>query len=124
MGYPKRDHKTGGDRGGKRFGGPPPWKRGFDRPDMGRPMLHSAICADCGDRCEVPFKPNGRKPVLCVRCFKKDEGGGFDDRRSSPRREPPRDTRETRDNSSIQLQEQLRTINAKLDTILEALSDE
>lgn len=36
--------------------------------------LHQAICADCGKSCEVPFKPNGRKPVYCKECFARSEG--------------------------------------------------
>jgi len=42
--------------------------------------MHKATCADCGKECEVPFKPNGRKPVFCRSCFKKDDEGGFDRR--------------------------------------------
>lgn len=49
-----------GDRGG--FGG----RGGFDKP------MHSATCASCGNGCQVPFKPNGSKPVLCNNCFRKD----------------------------------------------------
>lgn len=32
-----------------------------------------ATCAQCNAVCEVPFKPNGKKPVYCRNCFKKDE---------------------------------------------------
>jgi len=35
-----------------------------------RPEMHRAICADCGESCEVPFKPSGNRPVLCSNCFK------------------------------------------------------
>lgn len=28
-----------------------------------------ATCAECNSSCTVPFKPNGRKPVLCSDCF-------------------------------------------------------
>lgn len=61
----------GGDRG----------DRNFDGPEM-----HQTVCDGCGDECEVPFKPNGRKPVYCRSCFKKEEGdeGSFD-RRSNDR---------------------------------------
>jgi CxxC-x17-CxxC domain-containing protein len=41
--------------------------RGFDRPQM-----HQATCASCGNGCEVPFKPNGSRPIYCRECFKKD----------------------------------------------------
>lgn len=32
--------------------------------------LFEATCADCGNSCQVPFKPNGRKPVYCRDCFR------------------------------------------------------
>ena len=64
--------KSGGrDRGGRDFGGGGR-DRGRGRSDFGEKRMHKAICAECGDRCEVPFKPSGDKPVLCSRCF----GGG------------------------------------------------
>ena len=34
-----------------------------------------AICAECGQSCEVPFKPMGGRPVYCRDCFSKREGG-------------------------------------------------
>ena len=46
------------DRGGGRFG--------RDRPPR---EMHKTTCADCGNECEVPFKPNGEKPVYCNDCF-------------------------------------------------------
>lgn len=40
--------------------------RRFDR----RPReMHKAICAECGNECEVPFKPTEGKPVYCKECF-------------------------------------------------------
>jgi len=56
--------------------------RGFDRP-----QLHRATCVACGDGCEVPFKPNGSKPVFCRDCFRKDGDGG------APKRFDRRDDR-------------------------------
>lgn len=32
-------------------------------------QMHQATCATCGDRCEVPFRPTGDKPVYCKNCF-------------------------------------------------------
>ncbi len=60
-GYQKRDFNKGGFGGGGRGGG----SRDFG----GRPEMHSAICASCGKTCEVPFRPNGEKPVYCRDCF-------------------------------------------------------
>ena len=60
----KRDFggRSGGDRGDSRggrrdFGG----NRGGDRE---RPQMHSAVCDDCGNNCEVPFRPTGDKPIF------------------------------------------------------------
>lgn len=60
------DFKRGG---GRDFGGRDN-RGGFDKPE-----LHKATCASCGNSCEVPFKPNGIKPVYCRDCFKKEGGG-------------------------------------------------
>ncbi len=38
-----------------------------------------AVCADCKQECEVPFKPSGGRPVYCRDCFsKRNEGKGGD----------------------------------------------
>ena len=59
--------RFGGNRGGGRFGG----NRGGGRFGRDRPPreMHKATCAECGKECEVPFKPNGQKPVYCDECF-------------------------------------------------------
>ncbi len=46
----------GGRRGGS-YGGP-------------REMC-KAVCSDCGQECEVPFKPTEGRPVYCRNCFQK-----------------------------------------------------
>jgi len=33
--------------------------------------MHKAVCADCGKECEVPFKPDGSRPVYCRECYAK-----------------------------------------------------
>ncbi len=55
-----RDDRRGGFRGGN--------NRGFDR---GPREMHKAVCADCGQECEVPFKPAEDRPVFCRDCFRK-----------------------------------------------------
>lgn len=84
----------GGDRGGSRggFSG----GQGGDR----RPVeMHKATCSTCGKPCEVPFRPDGSKPVLCSECFGKnrsDDRNGVDrrgdrfDRNDRPQRAPER----------------------------------
>ena len=66
MGSFSRDNKRSG--GNNRFGG---------SRDGGRPTMHRATCNDCGDSCQVPFRPTGSKPVYCSECFgQQNDGGG------------------------------------------------
>ena len=53
-------NRFGGDRGGG--GG------GFR--DFGPREMHKAVCSDCKQECEVPFKPTEGKPVYCRECYK------------------------------------------------------
>jgi len=63
----------GGWKGGsdRKFGGGGSFNRRDDR-GFDRPQMHQATCASCGNGCEVPFKPNGSRPIYCRECFKKD----------------------------------------------------
>ena len=67
--------------GGARFGN----KRPFDRDARGegRPEMHSATCANCHKPCEVPFKPDGSRPIYCRDCFGDNKPEGSE--RSSDR---------------------------------------
>ncbi|PVX24562.1 MAG: DNA-directed RNA polymerase [Candidatus Bathyarchaeum sp.] len=33
--------------------------------------MHSATCSDCGNECQVPFKPDPSRPVYCRDCWSK-----------------------------------------------------
>ncbi|MCK5037867.1 MAG: hypothetical protein KAS16_02100 [Thermoplasmata archaeon] len=33
--------------------------------------MHKATCSDCGNECEVPFKPSEGRPVYCRDCYQK-----------------------------------------------------
>ncbi len=69
-----RNGSRGGDRGGDR-GGFSGGNRGGDRREV---ELFKTTCTTCSKPCEVPFKPDGSKPVLCRDCFanKSDDRGG------------------------------------------------
>ncbi|QQG52780.1 MAG: hypothetical protein HY931_00915 [Candidatus Falkowbacteria bacterium] len=116
------DRRDSGSRGGFNRGGN---GGGFDRPAM-----HRATCAECGQSCEVPFKPTGERPVYCSNCFKnKDEGAPRRDDRHEHRPESRFDGRpEHREfnkpavNANNFSNEQFETLNAKLDKILRALN--
>ncbi len=58
-------NRGGGGRGGGGFGG------GGFRGDFGPRQMHKATCAECGQECEVPFKPTEGKPVYCRECYRK-----------------------------------------------------
>jgi CxxC-x17-CxxC domain-containing protein len=107
----------------KQFGG------GYDAPQM-----FPAVCNECGKQTEVPFRPNGKKPVLCRDCFQRENGqeprgqerqerrferNGFnarpdfrkhDDRPAAPAHQPS------------QYKKDFEALNAKLDRILALLS--
>jgi len=37
--------------------------------------MHKATCSECGNACEVPFRPTGDKPIFCNDCFSAKRGG-------------------------------------------------
>lgn len=39
--------------------------------------MHKATCSDCGNECEVPFKPTEGKPVYCRTCYAKHKPKRF-----------------------------------------------
>jgi len=45
--------------------------------------MFKAICAECGEECNIPFEPVDGRPVRCADCFKKNHRrfGGRDRRR-------------------------------------------
>jgi CxxC-x17-CxxC domain-containing protein len=55
----------------KRFDGKPAFnnKPSFGDRDKKDVTLYAATCTTCGKSCEVPFRPDGKKPVLCRDCF-------------------------------------------------------
>ena len=90
----------GGDRGGRpSFGGGGRPSFGGARESSGEKF--DAICASCGKKCQVPFHPNGKKPVYCSDCFGKqrreETPGGGEGRDSFPKRDfAPRPSFESR----------------------------
>ncbi len=40
--------------------------------DFGVPReMHKVTCAECGKETEVPFEPDGTRPVYCQECYRK-----------------------------------------------------
>lgn len=46
------------------------FNRGGSRPQR---EMHTAVCAACGIETQVPFRPNGDRPVYCRDCFSKNK---------------------------------------------------
>lgn len=77
--------------------------RNFGRSSFDKQM-HEATCDKCGNKCEVPFKPTGGKPIFCSQCFEKNGNGNVGNRNTD------------------QFKAQFDMLNSKLDKILKALS--
>src|SRR3989339_2000794 len=63
-----------GSGGGRSFGGRPKFGGGgrFGDSDSAPRQMHDATCSKCGQNCQVPFKPNGSRPIFCSNCFKNE----------------------------------------------------
>lgn len=76
---------------------------------------HKTTCDSCHAMCEVPFVPNGKKPVYCRNCYKgKDTTTSFSGQLFT-----------STESDSIDLKKQLSILATKLDrliTLLEAQS--
>ena len=67
------DQKGGDDNRRRDFGDR--GRRSFDRGGFREErQMFSVVCDQCGADCEVPFKPQSSKPVLCSRCFEEKNG--------------------------------------------------
>jgi CxxC-x17-CxxC domain-containing protein len=159
MGRFNRDSRSGGSRdsGSRGFGNRGGGNRSFGN-DSGRSQMHKAVCDDCGNECEVPFRPTGDRPVYCNSCFGKHgnkpsgrvEGNdyprsGFDDKKmfsavcdkcGNKCEVPFRPTGgkpvyckqcfgkgdKPSAGNNDQLKEQFQILNAKLDKILKSLN--
>lgn len=76
-------------------------RRDSRRGGFGDKTMYIATCDNCGNRCEVPFRPTPGKPVLCDNCFSKNKPG--------------------RGGGGADMTKQFEMLGAKLDQILEVL---
>lgn len=121
----------GGDRGGRSFGGGN--RDRFNRPgnrDFRQSQMFSAQCAECGKACQVPFKPNGEKPVYCNFCFAKhkpDNFGGskpFGGKDFAVKHDNHSDSGAARGKLEFDvLNKKIGEINAKLDSIISMITE-
>ncbi len=112
-----------GARGGKPSFGKKPW----ENRSSGPMTHHQATCTNCGDSCEVPFKPVSGKPIFCRKCFVKtgDTGAGRAGDRYPKREYTPRTYAhaepETNKSSDFVVVKQLEAMNAKLERLIQVV---
>jgi len=107
-------------------GGP---KRPFSKPSFGgkpsfQKELYDAECNSCHKRCQVPFRPNGKKPVYCTDCFSKQDGRDSRDTRTSTFSREPRFERNSSPTPNREIQElkrELQAMNATLQKLVSSL---
>lgn len=104
------------------FGGGSSRGRDFNGPSES----YKATCSKCHAACEVPFRPNGKKPVFCKNCFVRDEarpaGNTFEKRSFGPERSfTPRPAAPVEDPRIGALQKELAIVHGKLDALIENL---
>lgn len=99
----------------------------FARPGNDGPReMHTAECSKCHKSCQVPFRPNGTKPVFCADCFtregdrdsrdSRDTRGSFQKREYGAPRSAP-----TEDRRIDELKRQLIQMDSKLDRIVQMI---
>jgi CxxC-x17-CxxC domain-containing protein len=65
--------------------------RSFDGPRE----MHKAVCSECKQECEVPFKPTEGRPVFCKDCFMKQKG-------IKPRREEKSESKDSEESEETE----------------------
>jgi CxxC-x17-CxxC domain-containing protein len=80
-----------------------PERREYEKPRFQDKKMFDAVCATCGRKFELPFKPSEDRPVYCKDCFDK----GADSSRSGAKAGD---------------RDQFEALNAKLDRILKILT--
>lgn len=124
-----RGNRGGGGARGGRSGGYGGRGQSYNSGGDRKPESFSAECADCYARCRVPFKPNGRKPVLCSDCYSKQghnarsgQSNRLDfDRDDAPRSHAPRSSAPAANNDEIV--KQLKALNTKMEQLLQVLTE-
>jgi CxxC-x17-CxxC domain-containing protein len=111
---------SGGRDGGRPSFGKKPWGGGGDRDRV----MYPATCSNCGNHCEVPFRPTNGKPVYCKDCFG-EKGGGSNDRFPRNDSRAPEAVKTTfegpQENNGVK--KQLEAMNVKLDRLIQVVNE-
>ena len=84
-----------------------------------------AICSNCGKKCQVPFRPDGEKPVYCKDCFgtPRDAMAGKKKFSANPTPSFNAPASAAGGKSIADLTRQIAAMNTKIDTMLKILTD-
>ena len=81
---------------------------------------HKTTCDSCHAMCEVPFKPNGKKPVYCRNCYKgKETTTSFTGQPFTRFTDPVRT-----ETGAPDLQKQFSILNTKIDRLIVAIEEQ
>lgn len=125
--FKDRDNRGGGGFRGGNSGGRPDFQKKSWGGDKGGSrdsvVMHKATCSECGNNCEVPFRPSGEKPVYCSNCFgSKREGGDRNSRKDFGGSRAPAPRQEFRPApQNDDTKKQLAEISMKLDRLIGAI---
>jgi CxxC-x17-CxxC domain-containing protein len=87
-------------------------RRDFDRPRNEDRKMYDAICAECGQHCQVPFRPKPGRDIFCSDCFGRDEKREHEPKPFTPNQAP----------KSANYDNQFAALNSKLDKLIGLLS--
>lgn len=113
------------------FGGKSSFKRFDDtkrfddkRGGGSRSEMFKTVCDKCGKSCEVPFRPNGEKPVYCNECF---GGKGEYSQRptfSKPVQHSAPSVRVESDKRIDELKREVELMHAKIDLLIDVVGQQ
>jgi len=87
--------------------------------------MYRAVCSQCGQGCEVPFRPTGDKPVYCNNCFGANRGDdrGRDrfPRRDFGSRAPMRSSFGENRGNGDEIKKQLEFLGLKIDRLTKVI---
>jgi len=126
------DSRAGGRPGARpKFGGGALARQSFGArgPRSEAFQKFDAICSNCGKKCQVPFRPDGTKPVYCKDCFGIPRDAMAEKKKfpAAPGKFIPgagASSAATPGGKSIaDLTRQIAAMNTKIDTMLKILTD-
>lgn len=117
-----------GGTGRPSFAGAGP-RHGGSRDFSASTELFKATCNKCNKSCDVPFRPNGKKPVYCKDCFVRDDARPTGNSYEKPRYSNDRPQAQSYAPAPVAvedprigyLQKELAIVHSKLDTLIERL---